>query len=386
MRFLEYLKYVNIIYVEDDKVSNDMISKILNDFGFNLKSFYEPLSALKYLDEIDYKVELIISDISMPNLDGISFIKKVREIKIEIPVILTTAFTEESYFLEAISVGVNSYIKKPIEFEKLKNAIDKAIYPLYLEKKTKEQNRLLQQQSKDLLIAKTVSMISHQWKQPLTKVSSIASKLKVYLEMDEFDKEKFLVNLEKIQKENKYLASIIDKFDNILKTKEYRYFCIDELVNNSLKILNDSKDNKVDILVDIHDKVHLHCDFNEFSTVILNILTNSLESFEKRELSNRKILISSFIKGESLYISIKDNALGLKQSELDKVFDLYYSNQKLNKKGLGLYFVRLSLSLLVEGDVSLQNIKYGNRDGLEVIIKIPNKYFCKESEVSTYDI
>lgn len=386
MKFSRYLKKINILYVEDDKIINKTTSEVLTRLDYQITSFEDPSLALEYYLSNFKDIDLLISDIHMPKIDGIELVKKVKEKNKKLPIILYTAFTEEKYLLEAISLGVNEYLKKPIDFKDLRHAINQAVYPSYLEKRNLEQNILINQQSKDLLIAKTVSMISHQWKQPLARVSSIVSKLSVLLELDELDKTYLKENLNKIEKESKYLASVISKFEEVLKKRKPEYFKVSKLLIDSIELLTPKQKKLVDISINSNEDFFIYSNFNEFKTVILNLLVNCVNNIENKKIKNGNIKINTLIEEENLVIEIIDNALGMDNNKMQKAFDLYYSDENLNKKGLGLYFVRLSLSLLVEGKIEIKNIEQNGEKGLSVKVEIPLKYIKTTQSYKDYQI
>ncbi|MDX4039102.1 EAL domain-containing response regulator [Aliarcobacter skirrowii] len=120
---IDRLKNINVLYAEDEKELRDITSEFLKSFtktqyvasngeeGFNL--------FLEHQDSID----LIITDINMPILSGMDMIKKIKEINPKIPIIIATAFSNKEYLLEAINIGVDKYVLKPIDISKLLQAM-----------------------------------------------------------------------------------------------------------------------------------------------------------------------------------------------------------------------------------------------------------------------
>src|SRR5574344_567668 len=120
---IDRLKNVNVLYAEDEKELRDITSEFLKSFtktqyvasngeeGFNL--------FLEHQDSID----LIITDINMPILSDMDMIKKIKEINTKIPIIIATAFSNKEYLLEAINIGVDKYVLKPIDISKLLQAM-----------------------------------------------------------------------------------------------------------------------------------------------------------------------------------------------------------------------------------------------------------------------
>lgn len=122
--FKVVLKHLNILYIEDEKNIRENISKTLEMFVnkvFSIESSEEAFNTLK-----KHKIDLIISDINLPGISGIDFVKKVRGLDYYIPVILLSAYTDKDYLFEATKLKLVDYLVKPIDFSILKDALFKA--------------------------------------------------------------------------------------------------------------------------------------------------------------------------------------------------------------------------------------------------------------------
>ncbi|MEA3499310.1 MAG: response regulator transcription factor [Campylobacterota bacterium] len=118
------LKEINILYVEDEDSTRNTISEILNKFSDNVRLASNGLEALEIYN--NDSIQLIITDIEMPVMDGIKLIEEIRKNDIVTPVIMLTAFTTSEYLLPSANLNVQSYIVKPINLNKLKEALYKA--------------------------------------------------------------------------------------------------------------------------------------------------------------------------------------------------------------------------------------------------------------------
>ena len=115
------LKNISILYVEDDEDTRLEMSSLLELFTQNLIVAKSGRDALKLF--IETKPQLIISDIEMPGISGIEFIKEVRKMDFKIPVILLTAYTDTHYLLPAANLNIQSYLVKPIRSIELKESL-----------------------------------------------------------------------------------------------------------------------------------------------------------------------------------------------------------------------------------------------------------------------
>lgn len=117
------LTHLNILYIEDEINIRENITKTLEMFVYNVFPVGNINEAISIIE--NNRVDLIISDINLPGKSGIEFIKKLRENKSNIPVILLSAYTEKNYLLEATKLKLVDYLVKPIDFDILKEALIK---------------------------------------------------------------------------------------------------------------------------------------------------------------------------------------------------------------------------------------------------------------------
>ncbi len=112
-----------IFYLEDDELTNESTSFLLKRFYKNVHSFYNANDALNAINN-GITPDFILSDIEMPIINGIEFAKKIRELKLDIPFIFMTAYSDSEYLKEALELKINKYIVKPVsDTEKLINEI-----------------------------------------------------------------------------------------------------------------------------------------------------------------------------------------------------------------------------------------------------------------------
>ncbi|WP_373004588.1 EAL domain-containing protein [Sulfurimonas sp.] len=122
----ELLKTISILYVEDELALQKEVCQNLSPFVKEIFTANDGKEGLKYYIENADKIDLIITDILMPDLNGIDMIDEIREIDSDVPVIYSTAFSDSEYLKKTIEQSVTGYIIKPIDVELLLKAIEKA--------------------------------------------------------------------------------------------------------------------------------------------------------------------------------------------------------------------------------------------------------------------
>ncbi|MEA1956256.1 MAG: EAL domain-containing protein [Campylobacterota bacterium] len=154
---LELLKTLTILYVEDEKDLQEEVFQNLAPFVKKIFRANDGLQGLELFKEIQNDIDLVISDILMPNMDGIEMIDKIRAIDAHIPVIYTTAFNDNEYLLKTLQQSVTSYMLKPIDMELLLESVQKASVEvenkrlkIFLQEEVKKKTKELQEHNEQL--------------------------------------------------------------------------------------------------------------------------------------------------------------------------------------------------------------------------------------------
>ncbi|RXJ94548.1 diguanylate cyclase [Malaciobacter molluscorum] len=158
---ISILKNITILYAEDEESLREITLNILK--GFTKKQFVakDGKEGLELFKENEEEIDLIITDVNMPQMNGLEMIKEIKEINPNIPIIVATAFSNTEYLLEAIDIGVDKYVLKPIDMKKLLQTMSQSLLyhelkDLYIDKLTHlpNRNRLkkdLEQTKEDLM-------------------------------------------------------------------------------------------------------------------------------------------------------------------------------------------------------------------------------------------
>ena len=123
---LELLKTFTILYVEDEDALRDDVYQNISPFVKEVITANDGLEGLKLYRENRNRLDLIVTDILMPNMTGLEMVDNIRELDSEIPIIYTTAFNDSDYMKKTIEQSIVSYIVKPIDIELLLKGIEKA--------------------------------------------------------------------------------------------------------------------------------------------------------------------------------------------------------------------------------------------------------------------
>jgi len=227
---------------------------------------------------------------------------------------------------------------------------------LLIEKElTKQQNEKLIASSRHAAMGEMISMIAHQWRQPLSVINTSIATFKVKKEL-KLNDEKGIENIfEKIEKIVLYLSETINDFRDYFKpNKEKTVVNLSSLLSKSTYFLKtEILSCNIDYKEDIDKNVNILTYKNELLQVILNILKNSLDAFKESNLQNKYIHVTTHIDKEKLYLKIEDNAGGIEDDILNKVFEPYFSTKSKNGTGLGLYICHTIVENHLQGNIQI---------------------------------
>ena len=233
-----------------------------------------------------------------------------------------------------------------------------------LEKRVKEEvskntkkEQILIQQSRLAQMGEMISMIAHQWRQPLTAISARTSNLSFKLMMNEkFDKELFQTELDHINNYSQHLSKTIDDFRNFFKEKkEKESTSLAEIVDSTLDIVQTSVENKnIKIIKNNICEKEFETYPSELKQVLLNIIKNAEDALLEVGVDNSTIIIESVCNRKELII--KDNAGGIDETIIDKIFDPYFSTKEAKDgTGLGLYMSKIIIEDHCGGKLEASN-------------------------------
>ena len=383
--------------VEANRVSLQyLIHEFLEDVELFLASSGEEALKVTYKSEID----IIILDIQMPGLDGFDtakFLKTNPKTK-NIPIIfLTAAFKEEEFQQKGFEIGAIDYLTKPIEnlqfINKLKLYIEVILKNKQLEKvnenlyehlqkeielkeKIQKQQLELIEQSKMAALGEMISNIAHQWRQPLSVISTCASGMQLNMELGMESQEDLIKKIEMIVKTTKDLSHTIDNFRDMTQKDKLTEFDLSELIDkcieNEASIIDE---NNIKVITELQDDIRPINLPNSLLQALMNIFMNAKEALDKKD-GEKLVFISTKKEENDVIIKIKDNGGGIKTEHINKVFEPYFTTKhQAHGVGLGLNIVYKIVKDTMQGKIRVRNSRYNYEDkkheGAEFILTVP---------------
>jgi len=264
------------------------------------------------------------------------------------------------FLLLSIILGVTSiYVKLNKDLElKIQEELEK--------NEQKDQHMI--QQSRLAQMGEMISMIAHQWRQPLSAISSTSSSIAIKAQLNKLDKDAAMELSNRISHYSQHLSSTIDDFRDFFRSnKEKKETTYNELTISVLGIVETSiKNQNITLIQNLNSKEVFDTYPNELRQVILNLIKNAEDALIEQDIKNPTITIDTL--GDTLKIS--DNAGGVPEDIMDKIFDPYFSTKsKKDGTGLGLYMSKTIIEDHCDGELSVVNVA----DGAEFTIKLNNK-------------
>ena len=227
------------------------------------------------------------------------------------------------------------------------------------------------QHSKKALIGNLVDIIAHQWKQPLSVMSLYAIDISESVKYNEMNQAYADELSDKFKRQITHLANTLNGFRTFFNpSSNYDKFTLKENIENVLLLLEDElKSNQIEIKIEGSDEIKLFGISNEFQHIFLNFISNSKDAFVENNIRKREILITFIQNDNGVEINYFDNAGGIKENILHKIFDLNFTTKPIGLgTGVGMYATKLIIDKL-SGKISVKN----HKDGINFKIILPNK-------------
>jgi C4-dicarboxylate-specific signal transduction histidine kinase len=237
----------------------------------------------------------------------------------------------------------------------------------------REQEQILIQQSRFAAMGEMIGNIAHQWRQPLNALSLLLQNISNAYETGRLD-EAFIKRVnEKGIMLTTTMSTTIDDFRNFFKpNRNKELFDVSVQLNKVLLMMSASfEDNRIETILSLEPDLQVNGFANEFSQVLLNILNNAKEALIETQKDHRLIQIRGYRQASELCLEISDNAGGINEQVIDKIFDPYFTTKDEGKgTGIGLYMSKVIVETNMYGKLSVRN----DQNGAIFMICLPYSY------------
>lgn len=229
------------------------------------------------------------------------------------------------------------------------------------------QRKVLQSQNRLASLGEMISNIAHQWRQPVAAINTVVNDLEFEMELDDLDKvdsERVLQVGNDIKVFTKHLSKTIDDFRNFVKTdRKKEEFSLLEAIESANSIIEHSyiqSSIDYDIRYSIDENIQIFGFPRELSQVIINILNNAKDALVENNTTGRSVWIDVKIETDGTSILIEDNAGGIPEDIMKKVFDPYFTTKHESiGTGIGLSMSKNIIDTHFDGNLSVSNTSEG---------------------------
>jgi DNA-binding response OmpR family regulator len=382
LKRVEENKGERVLLIEDSTIVIKQVEKLLITRNYEVDIAKNGKDGIQKAKTNNYS--LIILDLILPDINGKDVLSKLRKIEklTTVPIIVLSGSVTPHTVRYVLKNGASDFLHKPFIFEEFILKVDiwidyfkkeKKIEKLAFElqkinenlkeiieeevEKSKQKDKLLILQTRHAQMGEAISIIAHQWKQPLNNISLLLTSLRLGLQLDEFEKEEILETIDKINYNIEKLSEIIDEFKDFFKPKDKKVkTTFKTLVAKAIKLLTPmmrEKNIKINIIEKDPKEVEVY--ENEVEQVIINIIKNAIEVFEERNIKDPLITITI----EENRLIIEDNAGGIPEEIKDKIFDIYFSTKSIKGTGIGLYMSKIIIEHHCGGKLEVENTSQG---------------------------
>jgi signal transduction histidine kinase len=233
----------------------------------------------------------------------------------------------------------------------------------------RNREKLLIQQSRLAAMGEMLGNISHQWRQPLNVLGLKLQELGLSYTHGRFSEQLLRGNIANAMEIIQHMSQTINVFQDYLKpNKEKVLFKVDEVITRTVSLIEDNfRDQNIRIEVISTGDPQIHGFPNEYGQVLLNLLMNARDTFQEHAVTEARITVRSWAEDGKAVTTITDNAGGIKEEIIDKIFDAYFTTKELGKgTGVGLFMSKNIIEVNMGGRLSARNVDDGAEFKIEV--------------------
>lgn len=381
---IEFIKGIKLLVCEDDNFSREFLVHILNSYVdrvFSAENGEVGLEIFKKEFELEDKIDIVITDVNMPKLNGFDMGREIKKLSSKTPIVIVSAFDDIDNLKEALDIGVDRFILKPVDAKNLIATILKLGNYIYQDELLKNE---FEYRIKEGIIrskSEILEDISHHWRNPLNAISLLSQSISQKLDDESVEEYHQRVSsaTKKIEDVSMELSRVITNFSslgndrgsismiNIKKSIEelvVNIFGDEELESNeSNKRVIIDRQRGLKVVVDIVDDLKIEGVLSEFLIVVYNIIKNAIDALKNRD--DGVIEIAGFRSEDKSVLKISNNGDGIKDEILKRVFEPYFSTKSVSSgRGLGLFVVKKIANEHFCADVSIKS----RSDGVDIFL------------------
>jgi len=379
----EDLSYQNtVLIIDDEEVIVERMKRFLRKEDFNVFGAYSGKQGLEIIE--NQKIDVVVTDINMPGMDGIEVLKRAKNFYTDIEVIMVTGYRDEELSIKSLRAGAFDYITKPINLDQLMYAVERAIKVINLnrtrlyrnrelkisskiiakmneelerriEERTEELNKVqgqLFQTSKLATLGEMAAGLAHEINQPLGGISLVCKTFRKLLQRDRLTDEELKEGFDDIDLSIQRINRIINHIRTFARQDTFKFakVNINDTINGALSLLGEQlRLREIDVAFQPDPSLpNIYGEAFQLEQVWINFIANARDAMIEKQTKiangqldipsyEKMIVIQVIEKSDSLVVHFKDNGIGMSNEIKNKVFDPFFTTKEVGKgTGLGL--------------------------------------------------
>ena len=385
----------NILVVEDEVGMRTTLFAILEDAGYKVTGLEKGAEALEMIRS--YPFNVVITDIRLPDVDGMEILELAKEIEPDVAVIMMTGYASLETAVEAVNEGAYAYFVKPVNMDEMKTTIVNALRQQRLSRENKrlvdnlqQSNKLLFEANKQLKKATEaksafLASMSHELRTPLNAVIGFSELMLDGVPGEINDEQRQC--LSDILSSGQHLLNLINDVLDLSKVEagkvELRLENLNlvDIINNTIQTVTpilDDKRHKLKVSIEA-GLPQIHADKNKLRQIFLNLLSNAIRFTP----AGGKLGIEVSRQGDWCQVSVVDNGIGIMKEDQERIFEAFTQvenppDKKRRGTGLGLALTKQFVEI-IGGRIWVES-KYGK--GSKFTFTLPLARESKEDSKS----
>ena len=383
----EELDYKNrLLVIDDEEEIVKRLKKFLEKEGYEVAYALNGKEGLNIIE--NSKVDVVITDIRMDDMDGIEVLQRAKRLYQDIEGIMVTGFKEQELAIRSLRAGAIDYITKPVNLDELLFAVKKAIERINLNRNRLYRNRelkisseivskmneelerrveqrtdelsetqaLLFQTSKLATLGEMSAGLAHEINQPLGGISLVAKHLRKLMEREALSREEIESGLRDIESSVKRMSKVIQHIRTFARqdTLQFVELDVNETIDSALSLVGEQlRLHGIEVLRELSPALpRIAGEPYQLEQVWINLIANARDALAEKEKQiadgrlqitnyNKSLTISTTYNTEpeipSVEVRFQDNGIGVSEEQKEKVFEPFFTTKEVGKAtGLGL--------------------------------------------------
>lgn len=391
----------NILIVDDSRTVRVMFTSILQEEGYRVTAAENGRKAIAILAADNSAIDLIVSDVDMPEMDGISLVKELHRRGVDTPIIMITSIRNISVAVDALKSGASDYIlkdehvrdtlcitvKKNLETRQL---IQKNLHLEQLVeqevRKNREKDLILLQRDKLVSLGKLAAGVAHEINNPMGFIISNLETLRTYATagLEYLTAQNAFLQSCSTSEERKPLDDLADRLDLpfiledaplliaeslegadrvkqiVLNLKDFARIDqtglkpndLNQCIKNTINVVQNDLKYVADIVLELGELPPVTCYACQINQVMAHLLLNAAQAIR----THGTITVKSFLDGEQVVVTVSDTGIGMSEEVRLRVFEPFYTTRDVGKgAGLGLA-VSYDIITKHDGEITVESV------------------------------